>query len=1018
MSFRVRHLLILLFGLLIFFFLIFLLPKLVLRWAVNKARENFRVEFSCQKISANFFNLTISGLTLSSPEGVLFSSQTLSLRYNLISLLRKRGEIFLSLQGGKLRFRENVIQFNFDGRFSRKGEKFFLSAGEAKIESLSSSLPLNLDRLTLKFIGLEFPKPNRGKIEFLIPSLSFKDFNLNSSLITLSLSDTILFWRLNAESASLVSQVHLKAKDIQGDGFFSLLDTSYQLKLHASRITLHASRIRLHESQLMLRARGKGREKVQFELFATPKLKFEGEILSPFEKNRLLLIKRGELVDGGRFSFTGRIRGERGRCSFLLSDFSLPRDEFPFKEMVGKVSGEGRIEGSFDSLALNASFQISSLSYQKFSLERCFLLISSPNLFSARGKLTIKCLNLRWGNLPFQALSLSWDGKLLNLLLEKGPDTTLFLKAKVESGMRNFSPTQFSILGEELTLRLGRDSIYLSSPFTLNKVKDSLNLSFLFRLVSGELEGNLALIKNRPLSGSLVIKELELNKLTPLPISGLTNASIIFEDSVAKGEVLIKNFTLNGEEIGEIHFHCQGNLLRREEINLTSFTVRREGKESHLSGSIYLNKGKIEGWDIQATLNDPGPWVFSFLKKTIHLQEGKIFGKLRLRGNPKEPTFDGRVRIQNGKLFFPSLSLLVKEFGCELSLFQDEIILLEGRGRVDKGDIAGGGFVKLKTLTKVCTLHYRIEFNSLPWKISQDIFGLFSGTGSIDWTPEIPLKLSGHLLVKEALLTVPFGQKRGAPSPTTTGEIDFDVKVEGEKGIWLRNQNADLELGIDLRVKNEKKSLTLTGELVTRRGQLYYLDRTLQVKEGKILFENIGGIDPRLDLRGELVTKPIRIGNNPAQRITIVFLGQGTLSQPEFKLLSEPPLLSEKDIITYLTLNITPEEIGSLSEREIFYSMLQERLLSYFEREVGRKLRPYLTLDYLSFDQGLSGEGQRITVGKYLAKNFYLTYSAVVGKSERDEYKAEYFLTRRQAISAEKTSEGKYILKYQFQIRY
>ncbi|MEO0110207.1 MAG: translocation/assembly module TamB domain-containing protein [candidate division WOR-3 bacterium] len=967
----------------------------------------------------------------------------------------------LFIQKGKIPLLGEYGFFDFEGKiiFSREGIR--IEKGEIKTKQgeinftlnynfLSQEGNLDITSLTFIFEGkpwfsiaggnlsgelvftlrekgiLGLPKIN-GEIKITLSSFSIKNFPFAPCSLALNFSDSIFSYRIQA-----ISQ---KFGFLKGEGILRQ-DTTYDCHLSLSNFDLKGIgdllKINLPWPKVSgeLRVKGKGEKEASFSSdFRTLNLNLfrmwiMGKVSNLFTKRRMVVIREGKITRlGGSISFAGRLGMGDMMLNFAANNFNWQKGEIPFRsfrEVSGRINGTGEVKGSFDSLSLRSSFSLSPFVLGNLMITSCSLNLSSPNIFSLRGEGKTKWQEFRWGKIYFDSLNLFWQEKDVNLFVFKSKDTNL------EVGLRffSFSPSTFSLNFNKLQCRMGEDSIFNLQEFYIERVGDSLSLKNLaLRIGGGEIRGNLTFLPNKQIRGRLILSNLVLEKfLKTEKIKGIVNGSLLLDTAVTS-QMVIEGLTLPEEmvKINEVRVELKLKevlfpLSTYQRLELKDVSFVNQGKTSHLSGEVIFGKGKIEHWDISATLNDPGPWVFFFLKKTLHLQEGKIFGQVHLRGNPFRPNLDGRVRINKGKLFFPALRLLINDFSSELSLFQDEIILLEGKGKVDRGEISGSGFVKLKGFTAIDTLHYDVEFHELPMSLEKGIFGIFIGKTTIDWKPSSPLQLAGNLSVKEGLINVPFGKKVSRASGGE--EINFDFKVEGDRGIWFRNQNADLELGINLRVKKEREEMILIGELVTKRGQLYYLDRVLQMKEGRIIFDNISEIDPQLDLRAELETKPIRCGDNLPQRFKIIFSLRGTLSQPEFILSSEPPLLSENDIITYLTLNVAPEELKIISEREFFYAVLSERILSYFEREIAKKMRGYLSLDYLSLEQGLGEKGRKITVGKYVSRNFYLTYSAVVGGEERDEYKAEYYLTRHHLFSAEKTAEGRYIVKYQFQIRY
>jgi autotransporter translocation and assembly factor TamB len=164
----------------------------------------------------------------------------------------------------------------------------------------------------------------------------------------------------------------------------------------------------------------------------------------------------------------------------------------------------------------------------------------------------------------------------------------------------------------------------------------------------------------------------------------------------------------------------------------------------------------------------------------------------------------------------------------------------------------------------------------------------------------------------------------------------------------------------------------------------------------------------------------MQINSGTAERIKIKLQMAGTLKQPVFNFSSDPAVLSQDDIMSYLTLNVTPQEISVTEQRAIFNKFVTERFLGYFEREIAKKLRSYIGLDYFQFESGLfeGGKTAKVTVGKYIARNLYATYTHNISGFTQDIFKVEYYINQSNGLIGERDEQGHYRLRYQFKFRY
>ncbi|MCX8015390.1 MAG: translocation/assembly module TamB, partial [candidate division WOR-3 bacterium] len=249
--------------------------------------------------------------------------------------------------------------------------------------------------------------------------------------------------------------------------------------------------------------------------------------------------------------------------------------------------------------------------------------------------------------------------------------------------------------------------------------------------------------------------------------------------------------------------------------------------------------------------------------------------------------------------------------------------------------------------------------------------------------------------------------------------INFNLKIFGERDIWLRNRMADVEFACDLNIISSDEIPIFSGKLNAIQGNLYYLDHILRLTKGEINFDNTTEINPLLDISAELLTRPIKVPNGQTERIKIILTLNGRLKEPIFTFSSDPAYLSESDIITYLTFNVTWQEMTASELRETFTTTVSNKLLGYFERELTKRVRNFIYVDYLWFESGLIGKtGTKITVGKYLGRHLYLTYQYNISGTANDVFRLEYYITKEHQLLGERDEESRYNLKYLYKIRY
>jgi autotransporter translocation and assembly factor TamB len=206
----------------------------------------------------------------------------------------------------------------------------------------------------------------------------------------------------------------------------------------------------------------------------------------------------------------------------------------------------------------------------------------------------------------------------------------------------------------------------------------------------------------------------------------------------------------------------------------------------------------------------------------------------------------------------------------------------------------------------------------------------------------------------------------------------MDLALGAERGIWLRNNDADLELAANIRVEYSRGLLSLSGNLDTVRGVYHFIGRDFIIEQGKLNFLGTPTFDPALNIEG--VTNAID-ESTANGRMSIYIKVTGTLTHPEIALSSpEHPNLVQNDLIQILAFNMSYQNYldmqGQSGQQNPFAAQGEQYLTGYLSGRISGAIRPYIALDTLSFEwTSLYQTPNQVTVGKYLTSNLYLSYT-------------------------------------------
>ena len=233
------------------------------------------------------------------------------------------------------------------------------------------------------------------------------------------------------------------------------------------------------------------------------------------------------------------------------------------------------------------------------------------------------------------------------------------------------------------------------------------------------------------------------------------------------------------------------------------------------------------------------------------------------------------------------------------------------------------------------------------------------------------------------------------PAPEFLQRLALDVAVKIPRATWVHMAEGSIELNGKLQVKKEPgEEPRLAGALETVRGWYAFHGRKFNIERGQVTFSGTLPIDPNIDVVARYTVAPYDVD---------VVLG-GTAYTPTLELRSNPTL-EEADILSVL---IFGKPAGGLSSSEQVSLQTQaiQATAGYVASSLRQSIANKLGLDNLELDMGQSiGQG-RVSVGKYLLKDVYVSTSQQLGDKQEREVSVEYQLDRQWQLKGSTTSRG------------
>ncbi len=455
---------------------------------------------------------------------------------------------------------------------------------------------------------------------------------------------------------------------------------------------------------------------------------------------------------------------------------------------------------------------------------------------------------------------------------------------------------------------------------------------------------------------------------------------------------------------GEVNAY--GRLVGPRLVIDSLWVIDLDGAEAWASGTLGL-----DGIDMRGRGSNLGLGVFAMLDKIFELGQGRVSAEVRVSGPYADLSIDGRARFEQADLKLIVTESPLRNASGDLVFEGKRIVIENAGGACGDGWARTQGYVQLAPKFKMTDLELRVVFEDCLGSFRPIAYGVGSGKIMVLCHKNLT-SYEGDVRVKEAILPLGFGTTILRKKPQGK-EAPWKMKIKfiGDKNVWLKNDMADVEMSGEIFLMKTDGEVYLSGDLASRRGRVYYLDHTLTVTEGKVVFTSDPEFNPTLDIRSEMVAR----GN-----VTIIFHIAGTLRYPIFEFFTDNAEWSEQDIITYLNLNMTWQELQEYQRRDVVGNVLPRRVFEYIEAGASRRLRRMTGLDYFDFETPIfsTGNQAKVTVGKYVFPNLFITYTHDVFSFAQDAFTVEYMLNNRNELLIKRTSDNIYSLEYQFRIRY
>ncbi len=442
--------------------------------------------------------------------------------------------------------------------------------------------------------------------------------------------------------------------------------------------------------------------------------------------------------------------------------------------------------------------------------------------------------------------------------------------------------------------------------------------------------------------------------------------------------------------------------LEAEHLTITSLYLGEAatGSEFFLAGTVgYVTPTSLD-LSLQSTLSCD--WLELL---DLGVDVGGTLDLLgTLGGSFERPTFDGQGELADGSVLLSSdFPLEIRELEGVVSFYPGHAVLDRLEGTLGGGQVTLVGEATLPPPDEPLVYRLQLTGSDLDlrylegWSVRGDTqMSLASTTGGhlLDGSVRLDaLEYTEDVRADFEQLMRGFLQRQRLevdPTDSVLSAVELNIDVDAPGAVNVRNNLADFEGSAQLLIRGNLALPVLYGEVVIEpEGTLLYNSTDYEIERGRIVFANPYELDPEIDL----------VAVTRVREFDVTLAVNGTFERLETRFSSEPPLpdlevfrllASGGDETTDTTLMASQrtevEADASTSAATFLYGQAAS--------VIGQRVNNLFGFDKFRIDP-LTGSGDqlskaRVTVGKRLSKDVFVTFSADPSSTEDQRLMIEW----------------------------
>jgi translocation and assembly module TamB len=477
---------------------------------------------------------------------------------------------------------------------------------------------------------------------------------------------------------------------------------------------------------------------------------------------------------------------------------------------------------------------------------------------------------------------------------------------------------------------------------------------------------------------------------------------------------------------GQVELRLDELIVERGDQTLSNLqpVVLVAGSEAIVVRSLYLGEsdGKSEAFfagrietgsrahvdlNVQASLSSEWfqPWL-----PGIEIKGGgfEVIGKIS--GPTERLAMNGQGELRDARALVEGFPSSLDHIQGMVLFYPDRVVLDDATAEIAGGRVRAGGAIGIESDGG---MPYRFQISGTDLSFRYPEGWLIHGDTELTLasTP-VGRQISGIARLDSAryvedvqLIRSLFERQRleaGDLEPWRS-ETQLNLVVELADGLRIQNNLADISGGAELGLRGSLARPVLFGTVeLDQGGRLTYSGQEYTVERGLLNFTNPFRVEPVLDL----------VASTRMREFEVTLSLSGTPERLQTEFVSNPPL-AELEVLALLTGGRDP---GSRSvdraEADIDGGAAESFLYGQATSLIAGRFNRLFGLDQFRIDPLTSATGDlssaRVTVGKQLSRDLFVTYSYDPSETEEQILELEWSLSRSLVLVLTQNGDGTY----------